>query len=157
MKYSILTLRFTRRAIGAAAIRDGEMSLLDGRFLTSRPERSIPAALRYVDKLVGLTSPTVVALEGAETELGTLAGRVRAAVEQALAERGVDTLHLDRHQVVAAFGVTRVVDRRELRELAEILWPELKDIGGRVKDYVADAAAGALVAECEVVLDGRVT
>lgn len=154
MKYSILTLRFTRRAIGAAAIRNGEMSLLDGRFLSAHSERTIPAALHYIDKLLGLTMPTVVALERAHATTDTVAGRVREAVEQRLTDKGVAILHLERNQIVSAFGVTRIIDRRKLRELVEILWPDLKGVRGEVKDYVADAAAGALVVECDVALDG---
>jgi hypothetical protein len=155
MTDSILTLRFTRRAIGAAAIRGGELSLLDGRFLTgSTRERSIAGALRYIDKLLELTRPTVVALDSPSAEPSTLAGALRSEVERRLLAENVPVLTLNRQELLAAFGVTRVIDRRQLRELIDILWPDLERVKGKVRPYVADAAAGALYGECQVAFGG---
>ena len=155
MKTSILTLRFTRRAIGAAAISAGELSLLDGRFLSPLPmERAIPSALRYIDKLLELTHPTTVAIDAPGSDGSTLASALRTEVERRLLSLGIPILVLDRSDILAAFGVTRVVDRRQLRELMEILWPGMDRVKGKVKPYVADAAAGALFSECQVALDG---
>ena len=155
MNISILTLRFTRRAIGAAAIRNGEMVLLDGRFLNAAHERTVPAALNYLTKLLDQTEPSAVAFDAPETSdsLETLSGQVKSAMEALLTSRGIPILHLRRSDILEAFGVKEVVDRRQLRELMDILWPNLQQMRGMVKPYAADAAAAALVGECSLTLD----
>ena len=144
---AILALRFTRRAIGAAAITGGDMSLLDGRFLSPRPERTIPSALRYVEKLLDLVRPSVVAIDApavADTRGAALITEVTGLLER----RKVAILRLERHDLLAAFGVTRLHDRRELRELVRILWPDLQSVT-KSKPHVTDAAAAGFFAETE--------
>src|SRR5688572_29096646 len=106
MTHAILALRFTRRAIGAAAIRQGEMTLLDGRFLSPRPERVVPSALRYLDKLLEIVKPTLVAIDAPTAGRHTRGLLLLAEVEALLATRGIPLLRLDRHDLLAAFGVT---------------------------------------------------
>lgn len=157
MKESVLTLRFTRRAIGAAAIRNGEMSLLDGRFLSPRSDRMIPSALRYIEKLIQLTSPTTVVIDSPGHDESTIAARLSHETQQFLLSRQIPVMTVDRAEILSAFGVRRVIDRRQLRELLDILWPELKGITGKVKPYVADAAAASMYAECTLALNPPVT
>ena len=153
MKQTILTLRITRRAIGAAAIRAGEASLLDGRFLSGPVERAIPGALRYVQKLIALTEPATVAIDAPKSEHSTLVSQLTDRIEAIIHEQHRTLLRLERQDVLAAFGVTRVIDRRQLRELVAILWPDTTRVAGNVKPFVADAAAAALYGEARLALD----
>jgi hypothetical protein len=130
------------------------MSLLDGRFLTGRSERTVPGALRYINKLLELTAPTTVVIDAPGSDGSTIAADIRREVEHLLSLRRISMLTLDRTEILSAFGVTRIVDRRELRDLIAILWPDMERIKGQVRPFVADAAAGALVAECRVELEG---
>lgn len=152
MIHSILTLRFTRRAIGVAVIRGGEMFLLDGRFLNPRPERTLPAALRYLEMVIEQTKPTAIAIDAPGSDGSTLAERIREVVERLARDRRIPLLVLERSDILSSFGVTRIADRRTLRELIQILWPGIEDVTRKVKPYVADAAAAALYAECHVEL-----
>jgi hypothetical protein len=150
----ILTLRITRRAIGAAALQNGELSLLDGRHLNSRPERTIPAALQYLRKLLDLTRPHRIVLDApGHEDASTATARLVAAATALFSERGLPVLTVNRLDILRAFGVTRVVDRRELRDLVRILWPDLQSITGKVAPYVADAAAAAAYSECDLFLN----
>ena len=153
MNHTTLTLRITRRAIGAAALVAGELTLLDGRHLNSRPERTIPAALRYLNKLLDLTKPGCVVLDAPSAEEpSTMTGRLVRAATDLFAQRGLSVLTVNRLDILSAFGVTSVVDRREARELARILWPDLERVAGKVKPYVADAAAAAAYTECRLAV-----
>lgn len=153
MSEIILTLRITRRAIGAAALKDGELSLLDGRHLNSTPDRTIPAAVRYLRKLLALTRPTRVVLDapGREDATSTTA-RLLVALDEVLTQAQLPVLTVDRLDLLTAFGVQRLVDRREVRDLARILWPDLERVGGAVQPYVADATAAAAYTECRLAL-----
>ena len=148
----ILALRFTRRAIGAAAIAAGEMTLLDGRFLSPRPERVVPSALRYVETLLDIAKPTLVAID-APAHAGTRGSGLVAEVERLLTQRAVATLRLERHDLLSAFGVRRLNDRRELRDLVRILWPDA-DWARRSTPHVIDAAAAGFFAETEAAPKG---
>jgi hypothetical protein len=99
---TILTLRISRRAIGAAVIRAGELTLLDGRYLNSTPDRTVPAALRYLDKLFGMTHPTSVILDAPGTrDPRSLASRLVAAAQETFLQHGVPvTLGPGRHSPV---------------------------------------------------------
>jgi len=153
MTETILTLRISRRAIGAAVIRGGELTLLDGRYLNSTPDRTIPAALRYLDKLFGMTHPTSVVLDAPGIrDPRSVASRLVHAAQDTFREHGIPVTLLDRADILRAFAVTKVVDRREARELARILWPDVRKITGTVGPYVADAAAAAAYAECSQAL-----
>jgi hypothetical protein len=154
MSHTILTLRITRRAIGAACLKNGEFSLLDGRHLNSTPDRTIPAARRYLDKLIQLTGPTRVVIDApGRDEPSTVTARLLEAATELFVARGLPVLAVTRLDVLTAFGITRVVDRREIRDLVRILWPDIVRVTGKVQPYVADATAAAAYAECELALN----
>ena len=152
MNPTILTLRISRRAIGAAALSREELTLLDGRFLNSRPDRTIPAALRYIHKLVDLVRPTYVVIEApmASEDSPTLTARLVTAIAEALRTRNLEVWRMNAHDVLAGFSIARVVDRREARDLARILWPDLERVSRKVQPYVADATAAAVYTECRL-------
>jgi len=153
MNDRILTLRITRRAIGAAALSAGELTLLDGRYLNPRPERIVPAALRYLTKLLDLTRPDRVVLDAPSAdEMSTMTGRIVDASMSVIAERGIPVVAVSRLDILNAFGVTRITDRREARELARILWPDVQRVTGKVQPYVADAVAAAAYVECRLTI-----
>ena len=145
----ILTLRLSRRAIGVAVLKAGELTLLDGRYLNQRPERTIPAALRYVEKLFRVTHATCVIVDApGHNSPQSVTAALFEAIQRICQERGVPIAVVDRHDVLSAFTVRSVVDRREARELARILWPDLRVVTSKVEPYVADATAAAMYAEC---------
>src|SRR5262249_2799191 len=90
---AILTLRLTRRVLAAAAIKNGEMALLDGRFLNSRTDRTVPAAMRYLIKLLEQVDPTVVVLDAPGSDGSHLTGEIRGELTRLLATRRIP-LHI---------------------------------------------------------------
>ena len=121
MNTVILTLRISRRAIGAAALVRDELTLLDGRFLNSRPERTVPAALRYVLKLVDLVKPAYVVLDAPGADNGaTLSAALVEAITPAL---GFDLTvqWLLRYQPEAKGGDEKPVfnARRNIKEIRD--------------------------------------
>jgi hypothetical protein len=149
----LLTLRISRRAIGAAVLRSGELTLLDGRYLNSTPDRTVPAAIRYLDKLLKMTHATLVVVDApGSNDPKSATFRVLAAARELFLSNGVPLVLLDRVELMRAFTVTSVVDRREARELARILWPDVLKVTGTVQPYVADAAAAAVYTECSNAL-----
>jgi len=155
MMPTILTLRITRRAIGAACIRGGEASLVDGRFLSGPTERAIEGALRYVRRLISFAQPTTLVIDAPHGEQSTLTSRLTSDIEAVAHDEQHAVLHLDRKDILAAFGVTRVVDRRQLRELIAVLWPDTSRVTTKVRPFVADAAAAALYGETVLALTPR--
>jgi len=152
MTPTILTFRVTRRALAAACIRSGEASLVDGRFLSGPSERAVAAAVRYIERLLALTQPTTVVIDAPRSETSSLSARLTVAIETLAREQQRVVMRLERHEILEAFGVQRVVDRRHLRELIAILWPETSRVTSRVQPYVADAAAAALFGETVLAL-----
>ena len=150
MKTPILTLRLSRRAIGAAVLSDERLTLADGRHLTSRRERATVAAERYLQRLLSMVKPGGVVVEapGGADDGSTVASTVVAM----LRNLSIDTLVIGRPDVLAAYGVRPRRARPELRALIASFWPELDRIQGRVQPYVADAAAAALYAESRLAL-----
>lgn len=152
MKRPILTLRISRRAIGAAVLLDEGLALIDGRHLTSRRERAYMAAARYVERLLELSKAGGVVLD-APQPAQVDADRLVSAVEAVLRDRHVTTLIIGRSDLLNAYGVRALRNRAGLRAIATGFWPELGRCAGKVQPYVADAAAAALYAESRLALN----
>src|SRR5438270_306331 len=60
MKTEILSLRVSRRAIGAAILQSDGLVLSDGRHIPSAQTRATAAAIRYVERLMRTTLSTVI-------------------------------------------------------------------------------------------------
>ena len=89
MKAPVLTLRLSRRAIGAVVLADEELSFCDGRHLTSRRDRANLAATRYLERLLKLTSPVTVMFDSPRKE-GSSTDALLAAVQARLKDAGVE-------------------------------------------------------------------
>ncbi len=145
MKYT-LALRVSRRAIGAAALSDESMVFRDGRFLRSNREAAVKAAVRYVAKLVDLTQPKQVVIDGPTTQASTCT-QILDALTLMLTSRRLPSRILNAATVVASYGTVARITRIETRRTVEEFWPLLSELKGQIKPYVADAAAAALYAE----------
>jgi hypothetical protein len=151
MTRSILTLRISRRAIGAAVLSGDALTLIDGRHLTSRRDRAALAALRYLKRVLDIAKPDRVVLDVPRSPISDT-DRVTTAMATALHERGINALMIGKLDVLGAYGTRPIRSREELRHLAQAFWPELQRIVGRVQPYVSDAAVAALYAESRLAL-----
>lgn len=151
MKTEILSLRVSRRAIGAAILQPDRLVLSDGRHLPSAPTRAIEAATRYLERMLR-TSLTVVIVDAPRRGVSTTTDAVLNAISQLLASRGLTPVVIGKGDVLAAYGVSALRTRSEVREVVAEYWPELGNVRGQVKPYAVDAAAAALYGECRVAL-----
>jgi hypothetical protein len=151
MKPCILSLRISRRAIGLAVLDAETLTVSDARHLPSVRERATAAATRYVDRVVtpGLTSVIVDSPGpgGSETT-----DAVVDVVVDLLRAKGLSVLTIVKGDVLAAYGVSALHSRGDVRELVRSYWPVLERVRGPVKPYAIDAAAAALYGECRVTL-----
>jgi hypothetical protein len=152
MKPPILTLRISRRAIGAAVLTGERLVLMDGRHLTSQRERAFVTAARYVDRLLQLSKAHSVVLDAPQPDAAT-SDRLVAVIESVLRDRQITSLIVGRSDLLRAYGVRALRNRAALREIAHTFWPELGRHAGKVRPYIADAAVAALYAESRLVLN----
>ena len=151
MTRPILTLRISRRAIGATVLVGDALTLIDGRHLTSRRERASVAAVRYVERLLDLAKPEGVVLDVPRLSANE-SDRVASAITATLHDRQLSALLIGKSDVLSAYGVRPLRTRVQLRGIVNGFWPELQRIAGRVQPYVADAAVAALYAESRLAL-----
>ena len=152
MTRHILSVRLNRRAIGAVVLTDETLTMTDGRHLTSERERAVPTAVRYIDRLLEQSGATAVVVDAPSPVEGTITKRLLDGIISLLSSRGVMPLLITKADILAAYGLSPVRTRSQVREIVSGFWPELGNISGRVKPYAADAAAAALYAECRVEL-----
>lgn len=150
MTPTILALRLSRRAIGAAVLKDEQFTFYDGRHLPSGQARLAAAARRYLDKLLGQTDATVLFLYAPCTERSLTAMLVAQVREAVAATRRVE--EVSGEQLRTAFGVPPLRTARELRDLMGGLFPESATLRSRVTPYVLEAAAVAAYADCAIAL-----
>lgn len=153
MTSPILTLRISRRAIGVVALSDESLTLADGRHLSSRSDRTVIAATRYIAKLIDLTQPRCLAVDAPARVEGRTTDRILSSLEALAGARGISVIIIAKPELLTAFGITSLRNRRELRDVVRPFWPELANVTGRVEPYVVDAAAAALYAECRLGLE----
>jgi hypothetical protein len=149
----ILSLRLSRRAIGAAVLDATGLRLADGRHLRSNTRQAIDAAIRFVEQFANDATVTAIALD--RPLLGSSAvGEALAEHVSTLAEgRGLALLPLDKSAILAAYGVTPIQSRTQLRPLVAKYWPELSHLRRRPAPHVLDAVAAGLYAECQLALN----
>jgi hypothetical protein len=152
MTRHLLSLRVNRRAIGAAVLSGDVLTLADGRHLTSARDRALPAAVRYVTRLLEQSSAAVVVVDAPALAEGTATQQLIGAIITQLSSRGLPSLMVTKADVMAAYGLSPIPTREQVRNVVSNFWPTLATITGRVKPYVADAAAAALYAECRLAL-----
>jgi hypothetical protein len=151
MKTNILSLRISRRAIGAAILDAETLTLSDARHLPSTPDRAKAAAIRYVDRL--LTSTLTGAIVDAPSRgVSATTDAVFDQIADLLRAKGLSVLTIVKADVLAAYGVSALQTRGDVRALVASYWPTLERVRGPVKAYAIDAAAAALYGECQLTL-----
>jgi hypothetical protein len=127
------------------------LALVDGRHLTSSRDRAVPAAVRYVGRLLEQFRVSTIVCDAPLAET-TVSKQVLDAVLELASSRGFHPWVVTRADVVAAYGVPPIPTRGQVREVVHGFWPELARMTSRVRPYAADAAAAALYAECRLAL-----
>jgi hypothetical protein len=157
MKQTILGLRLSRRAIGAVSLTHDNLTMTEGRHLMSARLHAIPAALRFIARMLEQSGATVVALDTPQTLEGTTTNELLNGIRQLLSSRQVRVLLTNKVDILRAYGVRPVHTRNHVRDIVNGFWPQLGRVTGRVQPYAADAAAAALYAECYLVLSPQPT
>lgn len=152
MTRHILSVRINRRAIGAAVLSGDALTLADGRHLTSARHRAVPAAVRYITRLLEQSGAVTVVVDAPAPGEGTTTQHLLDAITDLLSSRGVTPLVVGKADVMAAYGLSPMPTRSQVRDVVSQFWPMLAMIAGQVQPYAADAAAAALYAECRLAL-----
>lgn len=153
MNPTILTLRVNRRALGAVVLQNDTLTLVDGRHLTSKPQKTVEAASRFIGYLLALTKPTLLVVDAPKATDDSVTGRISAAITDVITRNALRCVLVSRSELLAAYGIRGLRHRRELREIVRPYWPELATVKGQVEPFVVDAAAAALYAECRIHLE----
>ena len=152
MTRHLLSLRLNRRAVGAVVLTDEALTMTDGRHLPSARERAVPAAIRYIDRVLAQSRAGSVVVDAPAPVEGTTTKLLLDGIVSLLSSRGVTPLLITKPDILAAYGLSSVRTRHEVREIVSGFWPELARMPGRVKPYAADAAAAALYAETRLAM-----
>jgi hypothetical protein len=151
MNSPILTLRLSRRALGAAVLTDEVLTFADGRHLSSQRHRADVATTRYVERLLALSKARFVVMDAPQPAQGE-ENHLVMAVESVLRPRHIAWLVVGRSDLLQAYGLRALRNRAALRDIAWRFWPEMAQLTGKVQPYVADAAIAALYGESRVAL-----
>lgn len=152
MKTEILSLRVSRRAMGAVILKNDGLTLSDGRHLPSTPSRAVVAATTFLERLLESSRLTGVVVDSPARGGSSTTDSVLDHVGKVLASKGLAPLVVGKADVLAAYGVAALRTRGEVRTIVSGYWPELSTITGKVQPYAVDAAAAALLAECRLAL-----
>lgn len=153
MTPTLLTIRVNRRAIAAAQLTDESLTFATGCHLSSRSERAIAAAIRFLEHSVDALRPSLVALDAPQRPAGSISDLIIKSIEEFAASRGLQVVPVAKPLMLAAYGLVGLRNRQELRQLVEQFWPELGFVKGQVQPFVVDAAAAALYAETRLQLE----
>jgi hypothetical protein len=153
MNRTLLTLRINRRAIGAVVLDNEELTLTDGRHLSSKSDKIVAAATRFVEYLLILIKPSLLVVDAPIGKGDSATTRVMVAVRDLASSKGLELFPVSKTEILAAYGIRGARNRRELRTLIRHYWPELSRMRGKVEPFVVDAAAAALYADCRVNLE----
>ena len=151
MKTEILSLRVSRRAIGAAILRSEGLTLSDGRHLPSTPTRALSAVTRYLERLAS-PSITAVVVDSPARGVSATTDRLLDNISAVLSSKRLPSLVIGKNDVLTAYALPALRTRGEVRSVVAGYWPELGRIASRAKPYIVDAAAAALYAECRLAL-----
>jgi hypothetical protein len=140
----VLCVRVSRRAIAGAVLEDERLSFFDGRHIGSRRDAALRAASRYAGVLLDQARPASAIIDCPVSD-GSATTAVLDVIKRVLTEAGVEVHDAANREIVRAFGA--VATRREMRAVAEPLFPELATVASAAKPEMIDAAACALFAE----------
>lgn len=147
----IVAVRISRRAVAAARLAGDALEFRDGRFLRSDRARAGPALVRYLKLVIGQTAPSRILIDCPRVE-GSATQGLLALAQGACAAAGVPTSVVSTPELLQAFGESPLGSRTELRLVVAPLFPELDAFTGKVRPYLLEAAALALLAESRAAL-----
>ena len=99
MSKEILSVRVSRRAIGAAILKSDELTLSDGRHLPSNATRAVSAATRYLERLV-TPSVAAVVVDSPARGISQATDRVLDSINAVLSSKGLPPLVIGKHEVL---------------------------------------------------------
>src|SRR5438128_11395994 len=123
MNHTTLVLRLNRRAIGAVVLKDEDLTFFDGRHLTSKRERAVAAADRYIRRLFDLTNPGDVLVDAPAAPASTTASLLET-VFKAAEGAGVRAQIVGATDILHSFGVPAIRTRGQLRQIVCEFWPQ---------------------------------
>jgi hypothetical protein len=148
MRAPILALRVGRRAVAGAVLTDEAMSFVDGRHLASAKGRAVPAALRYISRLLDLTRPGSVVVDAPHGPGSTTDQILTALVPMVRVPVAV----ISAADLLVAFGMPALATRVQLRAVTASLFPPDAFRSTGVRTSLVDASALALFAESSIAL-----
>src|SRR5258706_6852298 len=117
MNSPILTLRISRRGIGAAVLTGEVLTLVDGRHLSSQRRRADVTTTRYVERLLALSKARFVVMDAPQPAQGE-ANHLVVAVESILRTCQIASLMVGRAELLQAYGLRALRNRAALRDIA---------------------------------------
>lgn len=146
MTQRYLGLRLSRRAVAGVLVDGDTLEYADGQHVSSNHERALRASLRYLDKLLNFTHPTVLVVDAPVSRPGSTAAQIRDELRKRAVERELRWISVPTTDLLNAFALRPLRNRKEVRELIRHYWTWTPD-RGRVEPYILDAAATALHGE----------
>ncbi len=117
MTRQILSVRINRRAIGVAVLSGDALTLAEGRHLTSARHRAVPAAIRYVTRILEQSGATTVVVDATVPTEGTTTQHLLDAILDLLSSRGVTPLVVAKADVTVAYGLSPTPTRSQVRDV----------------------------------------
>jgi hypothetical protein len=151
MRKQLLSLRVSRRAIGAAVSDSQGLNIADGQHLRSNTPQAIKAALAFVGRFLD-ESITAIAVDRPLPGASAVGDALMQHLATVARERRILLLSVEKAAILSAYGVTPVRTRGSVRALVVEYWPELLKVGRSVNAHIVDAAAAGLYAECSLAL-----
>jgi hypothetical protein len=151
MRKRLLSLRISRRAIGAAVSDSQTLNLVDGQHLRSNTQQAVKAAVAFVTRLLD-ESIAAIAVDRPLPGASAVGDALMQHLTNLVVERRILLLPIDKATILAAYGVAPARTRAEVRALVSQYWPELLKVGRSVTPHIVDAAAAGLCAECSLAL-----
>lgn len=148
---TVLALRTSRRAIGAAILESDALALFDGRHLSGKRDVAERTAVSFLERLVSTQVPRGCVIFAPDERHDSPTSILRV-VQAALVKSGISLRIVRSREMLGAFGRPPLRNRRELQEVTSGLLPQLREVRGAVKPYVVEAAAVALYAQSMLAL-----
>ena len=125
MNTRILSVRVSRRALGAAVLTPEGLALADGRHLSSKTTKASVAASHYLERLLSTAGVTAAVIDAPEQSAGGVTAAVLERLRAMLAEKGVPVSMVGRSDLLVAYGLQPLRNRNELRDLVQEYWMDL--------------------------------
>lgn len=150
MRRKILALRINRRAMGVVVLDRDELVLSDGRYLPSTRQRALNSLRRWLSYWLERFNDVDVVLDTSIPLAGTSMNAIVEELSALFSRRRIAPVELAKPEILSAYGLRPLRTRQEVRQVVSEFWPQLPQMSHRVKPYVIDAAAAALLAQCRL-------